>query len=196
MKKPLETRGRGKPTRLAPRCFLVHVSSSSIARILATTTVGPPVPVPEQGHQARHEERPDQGRVDRDGERDADPDLLDDHDRRRGERADGDAEEQRRRGDDPPGPFEAERDRLAVLETGVVRLLDPREQEDRRSRSRARMRSRTGARAASARAHPGCGSSAGPRAGRPGRSARAGRTRPRARARSSGAPSAAARPTA
>ena len=58
------------------------------------------------------------------------PDLLDEDDLRRHERADRDAEEERRGGDDSPRALESDRDRLRVGRAAVTRLLDAREEED------------------------------------------------------------------
>ena len=91
----------------------------------------PPVPVAEQRHQARNEQRADDRRVERDGHRGADAELLDERDPGGRERADRDAEEQRGGGDDPPRPLHPVRDGVAVLEPAVARLLDPGEEEDR-----------------------------------------------------------------
>src|SRR2546425_348257 len=61
----------------------------------------PPVPVSEQPHQRRNEQRAHDRRVDQNREACADSELLDEDDLRRRERADRDAEEERCGGDDP-----------------------------------------------------------------------------------------------
>src|SRR5437899_10128109 len=133
--KASRTRGRGRATRRQPRWppalwkKLLH-STAILAPKPAQRRRRPPVPVTEQRHQARHEQRPDERGVDRNGHRDPEPQLLDDQNPRRDEGADRDAEEERGGGDDAPGSLEAERHRLAVREPRVVRLLDAREQED------------------------------------------------------------------
>ena len=91
----------------------------------------PPVPVAEQRHQAGNEQRPDDRRVERDRNRGADAELLDERDAGGGERADRDAEEQRCGRDDPPRALHPVRNRLAVLEPTVACLLDAGEEEDR-----------------------------------------------------------------
>ena len=90
----------------------------------------PPVPAAEQGHQRRDEQGADDERVDQDARRGGDADLLDEGDRGGDEGADRDGEQDRGGGDDRAGALDADRDRLAVAEPAVARLLDPPEQED------------------------------------------------------------------
>ena len=138
----------------------------------------PPVPLAEQRHQARHEQGADDRRVDHDGEAGPHPELLDEDDVGRGERAYRHAEEQRCGGHDPAGALEPEGHRLRVRQPRVVVLLDPRQQEDpvvgrereRDHEQQDRLRRLEGALARVAQEPL-------ERAARPGRSARAGRRR-------------------
>ena len=74
----------------------------------------PPVPLAEQLHQRRDQERADDRGVDQDRERGADAVLLHEDDLRRREGADGDREQQRRSGDDAPGALESDGHRLRI----------------------------------------------------------------------------------
>ena len=110
--------------------------------------------------------------VDQHGDRGADAELLDEDDLRGREGADRDAEEQRRGGDDAArsarGPIAtASRSDGAV----VARLLDPRQQEDAVVGGEAEGDGEQQDRLRLTRARPGSCSRAGPRSGRPGRSA-------------------------
>ena len=74
----------------------------------------PPVPPAEQPHGRRHQQRADQGGVDRDGHDHADADQLDGRGAARGEAADHDDQQQRGRGDDAARALQAERHRLVL----------------------------------------------------------------------------------
>ena len=89
----------------------------------------PPVCAPKQRHQSGDEQRADDCRIDDHGQRGADAKLLERGDVRRGERAHRSAEEQRRGADDTPAALQAGGDRNFVGRTGVVGLLDARQQE-------------------------------------------------------------------
>src|SRR5215207_364840 len=90
----------------------------------------PPVPVPEELHQRGHEQRPDQAGVDQHRQRRPDAVLLDEDDLRGREGADRNREEQRGGGHDPSRPLETGGYSLRALDSRVMRLLDPGEQED------------------------------------------------------------------
>ena len=89
----------------------------------------PPVPVPEQAHRRRHEQRPDDGRVEGDRERHPDAERLDQDDVGERERGRDDDDDQRRGRHDPAAPLEAAGDRLLVVVGPVPDLLHPRQQE-------------------------------------------------------------------
>src|SRR6202034_1190951 len=89
----------------------------------------PPGPLPQTPHDRRHEQRAHDGRVDRDRQRRADAELLNEEDVRSGEGADRHAEQERGGGYEAPGALQAVGDRVACGETRVVGLLDASEQE-------------------------------------------------------------------
>ena len=91
----------------------------------------PPVPLAEQRHQGRHQQRADDGGVDQHRQGRAHAELLDEQHPGGGEGADRDREQQRRGGHDAAGALEAQRHRVLRLGPRVVRLLDARQQEHR-----------------------------------------------------------------
>ena len=74
-----------------------------------------PDPVAEQQHQGRQEDDADDGRVEQDGDRQADAELADGRDRRRGEGDEDGHHDRRRAGDHPRGLLEARREIAAAL---------------------------------------------------------------------------------
>jgi hypothetical protein len=91
----------------------------------------PPVPLPEQAHQRRHEQGADDRSIDQNRRGLREPDLLHEEDRAAREREEHDGQHHGRGGDDATGPLDPERDRRLVVLAGVVVLLDPREHEHR-----------------------------------------------------------------
>ena len=89
----------------------------------------PPVGVPGERHERRHQRQPDQGRVEDDSERQTQTEKLDERDSRDRERQERDGDEGGSRGHDPTGALQSDRDRLSVVAGAVVLLLDPRQQE-------------------------------------------------------------------
>ena len=90
----------------------------------------PPVGPAGEAHEGGDERRPDEEGVDQDGEREADPEQLDDRHLGGRDPREDDREEQRRRGHDPARLRQADPHRLLVVPVEVVLLLDAREQED------------------------------------------------------------------
>ena len=90
----------------------------------------PPVPVAQQAHRGRHEERPDDARVEghRDGH--AQSDRLDQDDVGERERAGHDHDDEGGGGHDPAAPLEAAGDRLGVVPGPIPDLLHPGQEED------------------------------------------------------------------
>ena len=95
----------------------------------AQGTRRPPGALAETAHERGDEQRAHDRGVDRDRERGAEAELLDEEDVGGDERADRHAEEQRGGGHEAPGALEAVRDRLAGWQPAVVGLLDAGEQE-------------------------------------------------------------------
>ena len=90
----------------------------------------PPVPAAEQAHRRRHEKGTDHGGVEGDGDRDSEPERLDEDDVRERERAGDEDDDQRGGRHDPATPLEAVRDGRPVVAGLPPRLLHPRQQED------------------------------------------------------------------
>ena len=129
--KASRTRGRGKPTRLAPRCFLLQrkqqLHRAHLSHGDGRATSSSPRAAPSGSARAAP------GRAWRRSRRRARSRCPTSLTITIDEVANAPTATQKRSAadcDDPAGPFEPERDRLPVLEPRVVRLLDPREQED------------------------------------------------------------------
>ena len=112
--------------RCGRRCF---VEPESLVE--ATQRRGrPPVALAEQLHGGGHEERPDDGGVDEDGDGEPDAELLDGEDLAGGEAGEDDDDEERGGGDDAAAALQADGDGEVAVAGLVVHLLDAREQED------------------------------------------------------------------
>ena len=91
----------------------------------------PPVPVAEQPHRRRHQQRAHQRRVQQHRDRRAQAERFDQHDVGRDERQADQHHDRRRAGDDPARSAPARARRWSALSApSQVRLLDAREQED------------------------------------------------------------------
>ena len=88
-----------------------------------------PVPVAEQFHGGRHDDRPHHGRVDEDGDREAEAHLLEHDHLARGHAAEHADHDRGRAGDDAGGAADAVAHGLARVAGLVVALLDAAEQE-------------------------------------------------------------------
>jgi len=84
----------------------------------------PPVPVSEESHGGRHEQRPYEGGVDDNGDDHADADELDGADLPGGEPCHYDHEQERGGGDDLAGALQPAGDRGAVVGAGQPFLVD------------------------------------------------------------------------
>ncbi len=89
----------------------------------------PPVERPEQAHERRQQQGPDQGRVQDQGYRDAAAQQLEQADTGGAQGDEHDGQEGRGSGDDPAGAFQAHRDGRPGIAAQLVFLPDPAEQE-------------------------------------------------------------------
>ena len=89
-----------------------------------------PVPVAEQLHARRQEDRPDDGRVDQDRRGEPDPELLEDHRLKGAEDGEHADHHDRRARHDPRRGLDPVRHRRLRVHAAVVALTDPAEDED------------------------------------------------------------------
>ena len=122
--------GGRAPAAPGPSPCPVRLALDGHARQPAEPARHPPVPVAEQAHRRRQQHAPDERGIDQHGDRQPQPELLDDHQPERHEDREHHDHDRRRARDHARRDRDALRHGVVRRQPAVARLLDPGEDED------------------------------------------------------------------
>src|SRR5215211_2749788 len=111
------------------RCLRFIERLLQLGCALRRTRREPPVPAAEERHQRRYEQRADERRIDEDGKRQTEAELLQPRHAADDEAAERDRHHERGRSDETAGPLESERDGAGVVVPRVPLLAHPRNEK-------------------------------------------------------------------